>query len=254
MSRAPLDLAGKKFGALRVLSRTGTNDKGAALWEVHCDRCGAESIMISYRITHAKDCGCSSRERKADLSGQDFGFLHVLERAGSSKSGDALYKCRCSLCGSETLIPACSLRSGQKSCGCYINYEARREAAIKGGAQKSNPCVTEKWRETMKRTGKYDELSIRINKERQEKIHVQGTNIPAVKRKEPCANNKSGYRGVYMLMRRGKRKFKGRVQIQGEVRYTREFSNAEEAKKARDQLQEEMIREHNLTDLIFGGE
>lgn len=117
-----------------------------------------------------------------------------------------------------------------------------------------DPAVRRKWKDTMKKSGKDIELAARINKERVEKIHAQGTNLPAVRRKEPDLNNRSGYRGVYIVTRRGKRKFKGRVQIQGEVRYTREFCTAEEAKEARDALQKEMIEAHGLSELIFGSE
>lgn len=251
--RRPLDLAGKQFGALHVIERAGVDARGAILWKVHCDRCGQDSIKVGHRIPHLTDCGCRAREKRADLSGQTFGHLQVIARAGSSKSGDALYRCLCTLCGREALIPACSLRAGQKSCGCYINHEALRRAAVKGGARMAeDPAVRQKWQDTMKRTGKDIELAARLNRARLEKVHVNGTNPLLIRKQEPNRNNTSGYRGVYAVKRRGKVRYKGMAQIQGEIRYTREYHTPEEAKAARDELQLELIQKHGLRDLIFG--
>lgn len=52
------------------------------------------------------------------IPGQRFGNLVVLERAGSNKSGEALWLCRCD-CGVEKAIPGSPLRRGAtRSCGC----------------------------------------------------------------------------------------------------------------------------------------
>lgn len=59
-----------------------------------------------------------------DLSGKDFGFLHVvcLQGIKESKSGaKRIWKCRCR-CGKEVLLPTYKLTSNQtKSCGCIID-------------------------------------------------------------------------------------------------------------------------------------
>lgn len=53
-----------------------------------------------------------------DLKGQRFGKLLVIERSSNSKTGKAIWKCRCD-CGNEKDILADSLRRGTtKSCGC----------------------------------------------------------------------------------------------------------------------------------------
>jgi len=54
-----------------------------------------------------------------DLTGQKFGELTVLERAGSTRySGNARWLCRCK-CGSVIKVGSGELRSGHsKSCGC----------------------------------------------------------------------------------------------------------------------------------------
>lgn len=57
--------------------------------------------------------------RKAiDLTGQKFGELTVLERAGSNSDKKALWLCKCS-CGNTKIILGKSLRSGKvTNCGC----------------------------------------------------------------------------------------------------------------------------------------
>lgn len=56
--------------------------------------------------------------RCIDLTGQTFGRLVVKERAGSNKSGRALWLCECS-CGEETTVTTKNLSTGEtKSCGC----------------------------------------------------------------------------------------------------------------------------------------
>jgi hypothetical protein len=61
-----------------------------------------------------------------DLTGQSFGRLTVLERAGR-RDNNALWKCRCS-CAAQTIIdvPANCLRKGlSKSCGCLVSERLR---------------------------------------------------------------------------------------------------------------------------------
>lgn len=53
-----------------------------------------------------------------DLTGQRFGRLTVVERAGASKNREALWKCRCD-CGNMVVVRSRSLRRGSTaSCGC----------------------------------------------------------------------------------------------------------------------------------------
>jgi hypothetical protein len=53
-----------------------------------------------------------------DLTGLTSGMLTAVERAGSDKHGDAMWRCRCS-CGNESTVKGGSLRRGEtKSCGC----------------------------------------------------------------------------------------------------------------------------------------
>ena len=55
-----------------------------------------------------------------DLTGQRFGRLTVIERAGTH-NGHASWKCKC-ICGREKITDSGSLRNGRTtSCGCYHN-------------------------------------------------------------------------------------------------------------------------------------
>ena len=54
--------------------------------------------------------------KKANLVGQHFGKLEVVEYAGTHR-GNSIWKCKCE-CGNETIVPTNNLTSGNtKSCG-----------------------------------------------------------------------------------------------------------------------------------------
>jgi hypothetical protein len=55
-----------------------------------------------------------------EMTGQKFGMLLVIERAGKEKHGTALWKAECE-CGQETIVRGAHLRSGRiMSCGCLM--------------------------------------------------------------------------------------------------------------------------------------
>lgn len=56
-----------------------------------------------------------------NLSGQRFGSLTVIKRAGSDKKGQSMWLCRCD-CGNEKIIRGHDLKGGTKSCGCSRRY------------------------------------------------------------------------------------------------------------------------------------
>jgi hypothetical protein len=72
--------------------------------------------------------------RALDLTGQRFGRLTVLERAGS-RFGCTNWRCRC-WCGAETFATANMLRSGNtRSCGCLkLELSRKSVARFKNGA------------------------------------------------------------------------------------------------------------------------
>jgi hypothetical protein len=63
-----------------------------------------------------------------DLTGQVFERLTVLAFAGKHGRGQSLFLCRC-ICGTEKVVPAKGLRSGEsRSCGCLQREHAARQA------------------------------------------------------------------------------------------------------------------------------
>lgn len=66
-----------------------------------------------------------------DLTNQDFGYWHVLERAKNGKDGKARWKCLCTACGKEKEVAGSHLRAGRSTnCGC-VRMEKMRQASIK---------------------------------------------------------------------------------------------------------------------------
>ena len=96
-----------------------------------CCVCGKEIYRWPYQIRDSDNhCCCDSRcfgktrigvspTNKAELVGQKFGMLTVIEYAGVRK-GHRLWRCRCD-CGNETFVTTGSLRYGTiQSCGCLL--------------------------------------------------------------------------------------------------------------------------------------
>lgn len=112
------DLIGRTFGDLTVTELVGNR------WRCRC-ACGGSNDVPTERLTSGKttSCGCRlrqvTRERcTADIVGQTFNRLTVIERVGSA------WRCSCS-CGGETVTTTDKLRRGHTtSCGC--NAATRR--------------------------------------------------------------------------------------------------------------------------------
>ena len=121
------NLVGRRFGHWTVLeqdlSDQSTSKRGAR-WLCKCD-CGRIKSVLGYSLKDGRttSCGCQSRNRIIDLTGQRFGRLLVIHRDLESKSNQpgAKWICRCD-CGKEISVPAGRLKTGQtKSCGCQRN-------------------------------------------------------------------------------------------------------------------------------------
>lgn len=68
-----------------------------------------------------------------DLTGQRFGRLVVLGRAENSRSGQAMWKCKCD-CGQEIIAPGNDLRRGHThSCGCFRKDKTLETHTVHGG-------------------------------------------------------------------------------------------------------------------------
>ena len=66
-----------------------------------------------------------------DLTGQRFGYLTVIKKAGKNKSDKILWLCKCD-CGKLKIIQGTSLKNGRtKSCGCLRKKGARMTHGFK---------------------------------------------------------------------------------------------------------------------------
>lgn len=133
-----IELTGKRFGKLTVLSQTDKRmDGGSIVWLCKCD-CGRTAEVSARRLVRGKvrSCGCLSNPPGKDYIGKRFGRLTVIgyegrERRHNEKSRATinLWKCRCD-CGREVTVPQSELQRGEsQSCGC-LQKERAREALL----------------------------------------------------------------------------------------------------------------------------
>ena len=129
------DITGMRFERLIPLFRvknTYTKDKGA-YWLCQCD-CGNQVVSSSNGLNKGliKSCGCFqkdslSKRNRANLIGQRFNMLTVIECLGSyGINQNVHWKCRCD-CGNLTIVTTAHLREGHTlSCGCLNNRPNRQ--------------------------------------------------------------------------------------------------------------------------------
>lgn len=126
-----VDLTGKRFGKLIVVSKTGKLCNHYAVWHCHCD-CGNDIDVDTRRLKRGTitNCGCIPKKdarygRKAeDLRGRVFGNLKVLSQV-KSKSNKTRWLCQC-ICGNEKIVTSSDLKMGKvKSCGCLQHVKGK---------------------------------------------------------------------------------------------------------------------------------
>lgn len=114
-----LDLSGKIFGKVTLISNTGNLDKtGSYLWNCECS-CGNKFTAPSYHFTRKTrptvSCGCGNRD---DLLGKTFGKWTVMSLDSVRGTGyNTYWKCRCA-CGAEHSIRGTCLTKEQ-SMSCH---------------------------------------------------------------------------------------------------------------------------------------
>lgn len=106
---------GDRFGRLIVLELLESN-KVRCL----CD-CGNNKVILKSNLITGKSNSCGKGQCQSnfkDLSGKLFGYLTVLDIAGSDGNHGIMWNCICT-CGNKCVIRGSSLRKGHtKSCGC----------------------------------------------------------------------------------------------------------------------------------------
>lgn len=147
-----VDLTGRQFGRLTVLSMSGRDRWRASLWRCRC-ACGSDSEVRggSLRSGGVQSCGCLQRERASararDISGHRFGRLTAIKRVGM-RGEASLWLCACS-CGRQTVTGLCNLTSGNTcSCGCL-----RRERSndLRSAAMRAQSAAWQQTRRAIKR-------------------------------------------------------------------------------------------------------
>jgi hypothetical protein len=115
-----LDLTGRRFGKLIVLSLAGRSSKHRT-WLCKCD-CGNTPPPVrsdNLRSGHTNSCGCLAHTFE-NLTGQTFSRLTVEGYAGSDEWGHSTWDCVCE-CGGKIVPTTSDLRSESvKSCGCLL--------------------------------------------------------------------------------------------------------------------------------------
>lgn len=76
-----------------------------------------------------------------DLTGERFGRLTVIQRAGSYKDGQSTWLVKCD-CGNEKIVARCSLTKGTtRSCGCLAKDELRERGHLPPSQYKHGGCL-----------------------------------------------------------------------------------------------------------------
>ncbi len=115
------DLIGKKIGKLKIIDvfKVGKNYKCKCICE-----CGKEYVKFKGDLfrknNRIKNMCCTESLRCKNLNGMKFGKLSILNYSRISKTGGAIWNCRCE-CGTLKEILQASLHKGITSCGKCIN-------------------------------------------------------------------------------------------------------------------------------------
>jgi DNA-binding XRE family transcriptional regulator len=138
MPRKPANLDGQVFYNLTVLGIADQrNAHGRALYKCRC-ACGNIVLATApnLRRGEVKSCtACKYLMQSKDITGQRFGRLVAIERAGKPTGTQTTYRwrCRCD-CGKIVTVTLNSLTTGKtQSCGC-LQKEAVKSLYIDGTA------------------------------------------------------------------------------------------------------------------------
>ncbi len=92
---APLELVGKRFGRLTVLSRAGSRRKGS-LWRCQCD-CGVIVEAVAYYLTggDTTSCGCARADSAREVGASNRTHGHRSTRASRTYASWRSMRHRC---------------------------------------------------------------------------------------------------------------------------------------------------------------
>lgn len=194
------DLTGRQFGELTAVKESSERLRNEIAWICKCS-CGNETIATRGQLLNGrkKSCGCLRQKSPAnllDLSGQRFGKLKVIERAGKTKNDNALWLYQCD-CGNKATANATTLRRGEHtSCGCARNENVAK--ARQTIVERTIDCVP----------------------------------VPLLTKKVR-SDSGTGHKGVSKRIRKGKEYFEVPITIKGKRKYLGTYKNLNDAIAAR---------------------
>lgn len=121
MSTITVDMLGKRFGKLMVISAQPSNNRGDRMWLCRCD-CGVEKILKGRNllIGDTTSCGCKARgPNPKDIVGEKYGRWTVISYSHrDDRHREKFYICQCE-CGNTGCVRRAHLVNGSsRSCGC----------------------------------------------------------------------------------------------------------------------------------------
>lgn len=211
-NHALIDLTGKRFGKLEVLSKEPVQKDGRTRWLCKCD-CGSTYVATSYALRNSKtkSCGCG---RRKDIAGLRFGKLTALERSERyvvlNNRKKFLWRCVCD-CGEvvyrlpeklqENVHHACDKCAGQFAVSAMLENAG----------------------------------------------FVEGTQLTKIASSKPGVHSKSGVKGVFFNNR--SQKWRAMLRFKGVNHYLGEYKDINEAIRARKLGEEKyfvpFLKEHN---------
>lgn len=175
---------GQRFGELEVIGTSPEKVRNEAAYICRCS-CGETTVATKSQLQtgRKKSCGCLRKRTPAnalDLTGQRFGNLEVIERAGTNERGQALWMCKCLRCGNLRPFAATILRRGEAvSCGCTRPDQGRSARHV---------LMTEKT--------------------------VDGVQVPLLTKKVR-SDSGTGVKGVYRRVRKGTVYYEAHITVKG---------------------------------------
>lgn len=160
-----LDLSDQDIGFWHI-GEAFRKENGKIYYHCTCI-CGKKKDVYGSLLHTGKSlsCGCMAKVTKDDLTGKDFGLLHVEEKLIINHH--TYWRCSCK-CGGSKIVLHRHLKDGSvKSCGCRGTFQDNVAKSL-------------------------------------EKYCMNGTYLPGIQRETLNKNNTSGFRGVSYWKDRGK--------------------------------------------------
>lgn len=114
------------IGDLRIVSFAGTKNK-TLFYECECD-CGAHFVASKQHILSGRTKHCPGCARGYDLKGEKSGDWVANSRCGRTRSGLSLWRCTCSVCGSDIVVSSTTFRNGSMPLCDHNGISSQAEA------------------------------------------------------------------------------------------------------------------------------